>query len=62
VHWSDRSIGDELLEYYGRLVGINSGSYEQAEKAYRRNFGKDNLEPHKAHVNRATELECPLCA
>jgi CRISPR-associated protein (TIGR02584 family) len=54
VHWSDRSIGDELLEYYGRLVGINSGSYEQAEKAYR-HFGKDNLEPHKAHVNRAIE-------
>ena len=56
MHWSDRGVGDELLEYYGRLVGINSGLYEHAEKAYRRkDFGKDNLEPHKAHVNRAIE-------
>jgi CRISPR-associated protein NE0113 (Cas_NE0113) len=52
VHWSERSIGDELLGYYGRLVGINSGLYEQAEKAYRA-YGKGNFEPHKAHINRA---------
>jgi hypothetical protein len=55
VHWSDRGLGEDLLGYYGRLVGVHSGLYEQAAKAYR-SFGKDNFEPQKAHVNRAIRL------
>jgi hypothetical protein len=55
VHWSDHDIGEVLLEYYGRLVGVNSGLYEAAEKTYRRNFKKDNFDPHKAHINEAIE-------
>jgi hypothetical protein len=50
LHWSDRGIGDELLKYYGCLVGIHSGLYEKAEKTYRRNFKKDNFDPHKGDV------------
>jgi CRISPR-associated protein (TIGR02584 family) len=52
VHWSDPGIREELLAYYGRLVGVNSGVYEQTEKAYR-NFNKDNFDPTKTHVNQA---------
>jgi CRISPR-associated protein (TIGR02584 family) len=55
VHWSDRGLAQELLAYYGRLVGVNSGPYERAERAYKRNFGKDNFEPHSAHIKRAIE-------
>jgi CRISPR-associated protein (TIGR02584 family) len=55
VHWSDRGLGEDLLGYYGRLVGVHSGLYEQAAKAYR-SFGKDNFDPQKAHVNRAIRL------
>lgn len=53
VHWSDPDIGNEFLGYYSRLVGENSGPYEQAEKVYRRDLDKDSLEPHKARINRA---------
>jgi len=34
------------------LVGVNSGLYEQTEKAYR-DFNKDNFDPTKTHVNQA---------
>ena len=52
VHWSDPDIREELLAYDGRLVGVNSGLYEQTEKAYR-DFNKDNFDPTKTHVNQA---------
>jgi CRISPR-associated protein (TIGR02584 family) len=52
VHWSDPDIREELLAYYGRLVGVNSGLCEQTEKAYR-HFNKDNFDPTKTHVNQA---------
>lgn len=56
VHWSEPDTGKVLLKYYGQLVGVNSGFYEQAEDKLLRNFGKSNFEPHKAHINRAIKL------
>jgi CRISPR-associated protein (TIGR02584 family) len=55
VHWSDPAMASEWLEHYGRLVGVNSGLYEQAEKAFAREFGKDHFDPPKARINRAIE-------
>jgi CRISPR-associated protein (TIGR02584 family) len=50
VHWNDPRLGMELLEYYGRLVGVYSAAYFQAEKAYP-GFNKVNFDPAKTHVN-----------
>jgi hypothetical protein len=52
VHWSDPGLDVELLGYYGRLVGENSGLFEQAEG---RNFGEDRFEQYKARINRGIE-------
>jgi CRISPR-associated protein NE0113 (Cas_NE0113) len=54
AHRSDPGLGEELLTFYRRLVSVNSGTYEQTEKAYRR-FDEDNFDPAKAKVKRAIE-------
>jgi hypothetical protein len=47
VHWSERSVGDELLGFCRALGEIS----EQTERAYR-NLTEQNFDPAKAHVNR----------
>jgi CRISPR-associated protein (TIGR02584 family) len=48
VHWSERSMGDELLGFCRALGEVS----EQTERAYRR-LTEQNFDPAKAHVNRA---------
>jgi hypothetical protein len=48
VHWSERSLGDELLGFCRALGEIS----EQTERAYR-NLTEQNFDPAKAHVNGA---------
>jgi hypothetical protein len=48
VHWSERSVGDELLGFCRALGEIS----EQTERAYR-NLTEQNFDPAKAHVNGA---------
>lgn len=50
VHWSDPGIERELLAYYGRIVGPDSGDYERAEQAYARGLTPENFDPAKAHI------------
>jgi CRISPR-associated protein (TIGR02584 family) len=52
AHRSDPGLGEELLAFYRRLVNVNSGGYEQTEKAYR-HFNEDNFDPAQAKVKRA---------
>ncbi len=52
VHWSETELAEELLHYYGRLVGLHSGEYERAERAYARGMSKENFDPAKSHINR----------
>lgn len=53
VHWSDPGIERELLDYYGRVVGPDSGDFERAERAYARGITKENFDPTKAHIKDA---------
>jgi hypothetical protein len=48
VHWSERSLGDELLGFCRALGEVS----EQTERAYR-NLTEQNFDPAKAHVNGA---------
>jgi CRISPR-associated protein (TIGR02584 family) len=48
VHWSERSLGDELLGFCRALGEVS----EQTETAYR-NLTEQNFDPAKAHVNSA---------
>jgi CRISPR-associated protein (TIGR02584 family) len=48
----DAQIGQELLNYYGRLVNPHSGQYERAERAHQRSSA-DNFDQTKAKLNRA---------
>jgi CRISPR-associated protein (TIGR02584 family) len=48
VHWSERSMGGELLGFCRALGEIS----EQTERAYR-NLTEQNFDPAKAHVNGA---------
>ncbi len=52
VHWSEPGLAEELLICYGRLVGLHSGEYERAERAYAAGVTKDNFDPAKSHINR----------
>jgi CRISPR-associated protein (TIGR02584 family) len=48
VHWSERSLGDELLGFCRALGEVS----EQTERAYR-SLTEQNFDPAKAHVNGA---------
>jgi CRISPR-associated protein (TIGR02584 family) len=48
----DAQIGQELLNYYGRLVNPNSGLYDRAERAYR-HFSEANFDQTKTRLNGA---------
>lgn len=48
VHWSERSVGDELLGFCRALGEVS----EQTERAYR-SLTEQNFDPAKAHVNGA---------
>jgi len=48
VHWSERTVGDELLGFCRALGEIS----EQTERAYR-NLTEQNFDPAKAHLNGA---------
>ena len=53
IHWRESCLRDELLRYYGRLVGEYSGDYERAEKAYGQGHEMDvTFNPTKTHVNK----------
>jgi hypothetical protein len=52
VHRMDEGLGEEVLEYYGRLENVYSGIYEHAEKTYRK-FSEDNFDQTKTRVNEA---------
>jgi CRISPR-associated protein (TIGR02584 family) len=57
AHWTDPSIAEELLGFYGQLVNPASGAYENAEKVYREKSGKYEFkylfDPPKTRVNSA---------
>ena len=55
LHWSDKTIGAELLRYYARMRSVASGSFGRAEAAFQRGrgFTKDNFDPTKSRVHQA---------
>lgn len=53
AHWSEPGFEDELLAYYGHLVGRDSGRYEEAERAWRPGATKELVDPIKSHINRS---------
>ena len=52
IHWSEDGMRDDLLGYYGRLVGEFSAEYERAETAYGRGLVGENVNPTKAHIKK----------